>query len=77
MIYLSAYTRCVVSKSIIAPIFEYCATLLIGMGEIQLSKMQVAQNRAVRVILQCKRRTKVEVRLQKPPEKKHPAEKKQ
>ncbi|XP_036148907.1 uncharacterized protein LOC118647675 isoform X2 [Monomorium pharaonis] len=43
----------------IAPHFEYCATLLIDMGDTQLSRLQIAQNRAMRVILQCDRRTKV------------------
>lgn len=62
--FVSAYTRCIIYKSIIAPHFEYCATLLIGMGETQLGKLQVAQNRAMRVILQCSRYTKVEDMLQ-------------
>lgn len=61
---LSVYSRCIVYKAIIAPHFEYCATLLIGMGETQLNKLQVAQNRAMRVILQCRRETKVEYMLQ-------------
>ena len=59
-----AYTRCTVYKTIIAPHFEYCATLLIGMGETQLSRLQKAQNRAMRVILQCNKYTKVEHMLQ-------------
>lgn len=62
--YISAYTRCIVYKTIIAPHFEYCATLLIDMGETQLSKLQKAQNRAMRIILQCDRHTKVERMLQ-------------
>jgi len=62
--FVSPYTRCIVYKSIIAPHFEYCATLLIGMGETQLNKLQIAQNRAMRVILQCNRFTKVEHMLQ-------------
>lgn len=57
---ISGYTRCIVYKSIIAPHFEYCNTILAGMGETQLTKLQVAQNRAMRVILQCDRYTKVE-----------------
>ena len=61
---ISAYTRCTVYKTIIAPHFEYCATLLIDMGETQLSKLQKAQNRAMRVILQCNKYTKVEHMLQ-------------
>jgi hypothetical protein len=62
--FVSAYTRCIIYKSIIAPHFEYCATLLLGMGETQLNKLQIAQNRAMRVILQCNRFTKVEHMLQ-------------
>lgn len=62
--YISAYTRCVVYKAIIAPHFEYCATLLVGMGETELNKLQIAQNRAMRVILQCSRYTRVNDMLQ-------------
>ena len=62
--YITAYTRCTIYKTIIAPHFEYCATLLINMGETQISRLQKAQNRAMRVILQCDRRTKVENMLQ-------------
>lgn len=58
--YVSAYTRCVIYKTIVAPHFEYCATLLVDMGETELNKLQIAQNRAMRVILQCSRYTKVE-----------------
>lgn len=61
---ISDYTRCIVYKSIIAPHFEYCATLLVGMGETQLSKLQIMQNRAMRVIIQCNRYTRVEEMLQ-------------
>lgn len=58
--YVSAYTRCIIYKTIIAPHFEYCATLLINMGDTQLDRLQKAQNRAMRVILQCDIRTKIE-----------------
>lgn len=58
--FISAYTRCTIYKTIIAPHFEYCATLLIDMGDTQLSRLQKAQNRAMRVILQCDRRAKVQ-----------------
>lgn len=61
--YISAYTRCTIYKTIIVSHFEYCATLQINMAETQLSKLQKAQNRAKRVILQCDRRTKVEQML--------------
>ena len=62
--YITPYVREIIYKSIIAPHFEYCATIIVGMGETQLDKLQVAQNRAMRVILQCKRNTKVEHMLQ-------------
>lgn len=50
---ISGYAKCIVYKLIIATHFEYRATLLAGMSETQLTKLQVAQNRAMRVILQC------------------------
>lgn len=61
---ISGYTRCIVYKSIIAPHFEYCATLLISMGETQLTKLQVLQNRIMRVISHCDRYTRVDLMLQ-------------
>ncbi|XP_011702755.1 PREDICTED: uncharacterized protein LOC105458871, partial [Wasmannia auropunctata] len=48
------------SMIVYSPHFEYCATLLIDMSKTQLTKLQVAQNRAIRVILQCVRYTIVE-----------------
>lgn len=60
---ISVYTRCMVYKTIIAPHFEYGATLLINMGETQLNRLQKAQNRAMRVILQCDRYTRIECML--------------
>lgn len=62
--YISVYTRCIIYKTIIAPHFEYCATLLISMGETQITQLQKVQNRAMRVILQCDRYTKVEDMLE-------------
>jgi len=50
---ITMYVRCLIYKSIIAPHFEYCATLIINMGETQLNMLQKAQNRAMRVILHC------------------------
>jgi len=32
------YYRCIIDRTIVAPHFEYCATLLIDMGETQLNK---------------------------------------
>jgi len=58
------YTRCTIYKIIIAPHFEYCAMLLIGMGETQITQLQKVQNRAMRIIFQCDRYTKVEDMLE-------------
>jgi len=46
-------TRCVVHESIVAPYFEYCATLIINMGETKLAMLRKAQIRAMRVTLYC------------------------
>jgi len=53
------YARCLIYKSIIAPHFKYCATLIINMGETQLSMLQKPQNKAMRVILHCDKYTKI------------------
>jgi len=45
------YVRCFIYKSIIAPHFEYCAILMVNIGETQLGMLQRVQNRAMRVIL--------------------------
>ncbi|XP_011873718.1 PREDICTED: RNA-directed DNA polymerase from mobile element jockey-like [Vollenhovia emeryi] len=57
--HISAYTRCLVYKTIIAPHFEYCATIMINMGKTELEKLQKAQNRAMRTILQVNRYTRI------------------
>jgi len=44
--------------------FEYCATLIINMGETQLGMLQKAQNRAMRVISHCNKYTKIDRMLQ-------------
>jgi len=61
--FVSVYRR-IVHKSIIAPHFEYCATLMINTGETQLSMLQKTQNTARRVIPHCERYTKAEHMLQ-------------
>lgn len=45
--YLTSYSKQIVYKSIITPHFEYYATVIVGMGETQINKLQVAQNRAM------------------------------
>jgi len=59
---VSAYTRCVIYKSIIAPHFGYCAILIISMSETQLGMLQRTQNR--RAIFHCDKYNKTEHTLQ-------------
>jgi len=61
---ITAYNRCIIHKAIIAPHFEYCATLIINMDETQLGMLQRAQNRAMRVMLHCDKYIKIEYMLQ-------------
>jgi len=62
--YISVCTRCTIYKIIIAPYFEYCATLLIDIGETQITQLQKVQNRAMRVIFQCDKYIKIEDMLE-------------
>lgn len=57
--YINGYTRCLIYKSIIAPHFDYCATILVGAQKSEIKKLQIQQNRAMRVIIQCNRYTPV------------------
>ena len=56
---LTPYTRCTIYRTIIAPHFEYCASLMIGIYDHDLSFLQKLQNRGMRIILRCNRRTKI------------------
>ena len=57
--YVSPYTLVTVYKSIIAPHFDYCSTIMLNFSEISMSVMQKAQNRAMRAILRCNRFTPI------------------
>lgn len=51
--------RILLYKSIIAPHFEYCPSILFSCGENEFSRLQKLQNRAMRVILRCKKSTNI------------------
>jgi len=51
--------RCIVYKSVIASLFEYCASVLIGIGESNLRYLQKLQNEAMRIILKCNRSVRI------------------
>jgi len=52
---MASYMRCIVYKSVIAHLFEYCASVLIGLGKIGLQYLQKLQNKAMRIVLRCNR----------------------
>lgn len=61
---MSVFTRLTIYKSIIAPHFEYCATLLLYLNNNELQVLQKMQNKAMRVILHCNRYTPINDMLQ-------------
>ena len=48
---LSMYSRVTVYKTIIAPHFEHCPTIMLYLNETEKSNLQKLQNRAMRIIL--------------------------
>jgi len=52
--YMTPYMRCIVYKSVIAPLFD-CASVLIGLNKTGLQYLQKLQNKAMRVVLRCNR----------------------
>jgi len=54
-----SYMRCIVYKSVIAPLFEYCASVLIGVGKTNLQYLQKLQNKAMRIILKCNKSVRI------------------
>lgn len=56
---VSALTRSIIYKSIIAPHFDYCSTIFLNIGETEISLLQKAQNRAMRTIIKCSKFTPI------------------
>lgn len=61
--YLSMFSRILVYKTIIAPHFEYCATLQLYLNNNDIQKLQKMQNKAMRIILKCNRYTPIDTML--------------
>ena len=55
--YLTTEAKIDVYKSLIAPHFDYCASILFLATRQQLKRMQVLQNKVMRLILKCDRLT--------------------
>lgn len=60
---LSIGNRVKVYKSIIAPHFEYCSSILSSFNVGEFGQLQKLQNRAMRIILRCKPDTSVNLML--------------
>jgi len=56
---MTPYMRCIVYKSVVAPLFEYCASALIDVGKTNLQYLQKLQNKAIRIILKCNRSVRI------------------
>lgn len=55
--YLTDEAKIVVYKTIIAPHFDYCASILFLATKQQMKRMQILQNKVMRLILHCDRLT--------------------
>lgn len=57
---LSSWSILTVFKTIIAPHIDYCSTMLFMNNDTDLKRLQLLQNRAMRLILKCNRRTHID-----------------
>lgn len=56
---ISLMSRVTLYKTIIAPHFEYCPTIVYYLNETEKNKLQILQNRAMRIILKVNRYTHI------------------
>lgn len=56
---MSPYVRCVVYKSVVAPLFEYCASILVELNKTNLQHLQTLQNQGMRIIFRCSKRVRI------------------
>lgn len=61
---LTMGARMSIYKSIIAPHFDYCSSLLFLGDQSTFDRMQLIQNRAMRAVLQCKKLTPISFMLE-------------
>lgn len=61
--YLSTETKLLIYHTLIAPNFFYCPTILFMLNKTQLCHLQIKQNRALRVILNCNMYTPIKTML--------------
>jgi hypothetical protein len=51
--YLSKWSKKTVFNTIVAPHYEYCASIYLGANKQDINKLQMLQNKAMRCILRC------------------------
>lgn len=56
---LTQYMRCVVYKTMVAPLFEYCSSILLGLSDTNIQYLQKLQNKGMRIILRCNIRVRI------------------
>lgn len=62
--YVSMYTRVTIYKTIVAPHFDYCNTIMVNFSKFNIQRLQKIQNRAMRAILRCDRYTPIKSMLE-------------
>ena len=60
---LTQWSRLLIYNTIIMPHFTYCSTIFYLINQTQIAKLQLLQNRAMRIILGCNRYTSINVML--------------
>lgn len=61
---VSMFARLTIYKITIAPHLDYCGTFIYFMNQKQINMLQKIQNRAMRAILLCKKRTPIKIMLE-------------
>lgn len=61
---VSMFARLTIYKTTIAPHLDYCGTFICFMKQNQINMLQKLQNRAMRAILLCKKRTPIKMMLE-------------
>lgn len=56
---LSPGMRCTVYKTIVAPLFEYCVSIMVGLSKTNIQHLKKLQNQGMRIILRCKKTVRI------------------
>lgn len=62
--YLSQWSKMLIFNTIILPHFNYCCSLLISCNQEDIQRLQIQQNKAMRIILNCDKYTPIKNMLQ-------------